>query len=86
MALPRPVIHTKHLSQVLPRVSEGLRTETFDPTNSEHLDAFTQLVFGGKQHPTLRFHLDRPFLDVRAMMHDRVARAYLAQHGYVLSV
>lgn len=79
MLQPTP-IHTKHKSQVLPKVFVGLQRAEFDPTNSDHLEAFEMLVHGGKQHPTLRFILEVPYLDVRSMMYDKVARLFLERH------
>lgn len=64
-------------SRILPRVFAPLNVEVFDPANSLHLEAFEMLAYKGRQHPTLRFHLEYPYLDVRAMMHDKVGRAYL---------
>ncbi len=64
-------------SNILPRATHGLRTETFDPRNKEHIQAFVMLTQRGRQHPTLRFILEHPYLDVRSMMYDKVGRAYV---------
>jgi hypothetical protein len=56
----------------------------FDVNNPEHLRAFHMLCIGDdpiKQHPTLRFQLDQPFLDVPSMMKHRVGQAYLTLKG-----
>lgn len=66
-------------STILPQVTVRLRTETFDPKNAEHIKAFVMLTQQGKQHPELRFVLEHPYLDVRAMMYDKVGRAYVEQ-------
>jgi predicted carbohydrate-binding protein with CBM5 and CBM33 domain len=59
---------------------------SFDPTNPQHIDAFEMLVIGVadkdgairyRQHPTLRFKIELPFVDVRSMMMERVAKAYV---------
>lgn len=63
-------------SNILPRAAVRLRTETFDPKNAEHVGAFVMLTQQGKQHPDLRFVLEHPYLDVRAMMYDKIGRAY----------
>lgn len=53
----------------------------FDPTNTEHIEAFHALCLGQrsdaghihiKQHPTLRFYLEENFPDVRSMMFHKV--------------
>lgn len=64
-------------STVLPRATIGLRAATFDPANPEHIEAFVMLTQQGRQHPTLRFTLEHPYLDVRAMMYEKVGRAYV---------
>jgi hypothetical protein len=78
--LQAPTIHTKHKSQILPKIFVGLERATFDPLNDEHLEAFEMLVYSGRQHQTLRFTLELPYLDVRSMMYDKVARLFLARH------
>lgn len=59
----------------------------FDVTNAKHLEAYAALSLGNvdergnihvKQHPTLRFHLEAPFVDVPSMMNHKVGHAYLA--------
>jgi hypothetical protein len=64
-------------STVLPRATIGLRAETFDPRNPEHIEAFVMITQQGRQHPSLRFTLEHPFLDVRSMMFDKIGRAYV---------
>jgi hypothetical protein len=58
----------------------------FDPTNAEHLEAFRMLCVNRdetgtlqlKQHPSLRFKLDRSqYSNVRDMMLVRVGEQYL---------
>jgi len=58
----------------------------FDVTNPEHLEAFRMLSLGSidekgnihtSQHPTLRFHLEGPFVDIPSMMNYRIGQAYL---------
>ena len=58
----------------------------FDPTNSEHLEAFKLLCIGNgeprdrfvvRQHPNLRFVLEEGFEDVRTMMLHKVGKQYL---------
>lgn len=66
-----------HQSTVLPHATARLRTETFDPTNLEHLRAFEMITQHGIQHPEIRFKLDHPYLNVPAMMHARIGKAYL---------
>ena len=63
-------------------------TVTFDTTNPDHLTAFRMLCLGDpdhngviRQHPTLRFSLEAPFVDVRVMMFHKVATAHLELVG-----
>lgn len=49
----------------------------FDPTNREHVKAFAQFEYCGQQHPTLRFVLKAPFLDVRTMIRSMIAEQYV---------
>lgn len=77
MPLPTPASGTRHLSQSLLGVHAQLSKETFDPTNPNHIEAYRMLVYEGRQHPTLRFTLEHPYLDVRAMMTDKIVRMYL---------
>lgn len=53
---------------------------TFDPTNPEHIEAFKMLVLEQptRQHPTLRFELEFPFVNVPQMMLYKIAGAYIA--------
>ena len=65
-------------------LSDVLKTPVvFDASDPEHLRAFKMVCIGDgpltpiRQHPTLRFHLEQPFTDVRAMMFHHVGEAYL---------
>lgn len=54
----------------------------FDPTNKDHIEAFSMLCLGVdndnfRQHPTLRFNIHHPYTDVRKMMFHMVARDYI---------
>lgn len=58
----------------------------FDPTNTEHLEAFKLLCIGNgeprekfvvRQHPNLRFVLEEGYEDVRTMMLHKVGKQYL---------
>jgi hypothetical protein len=58
----------------------------FDPQNLDHLKAFQMLSLGNKdergnihvkQHPTLRFHLESPFVSVPDMMNNIIGHEYL---------
>lgn len=55
----------------------------FDPYNEEHMEAFEYMCLGKngtfRQHPTLRFHLEDGFVDIRSMMLYKVGRAW-CQH------
>lgn len=51
----------------------------FDINNVEHVQAFARLIKDGRQHPTLRFTLEAPFLDVRSMLTSKVTHAWLEQ-------
>lgn len=77
MPLPTPASRTQHLAQSLLCANAQLSKETFDPTNPDHIEAYRMLVYEGRQHPTLRFTLEHPYLDVRAMMTDKIVRMYL---------
>lgn len=61
-------------STVLQNAHTSLRTVKFDPKNKEHIRAFVMLHYSGRQHPTLRFIVEQPFLDVRSMMIDKLIR------------
>lgn len=61
-------------SVVLQAAQSRLKTVSFDPRKAEHIKAFVMLHYGGRQHPTLRFHVEQPFLDVRSMMIDKLIR------------
>lgn len=50
------------------------RTEVpFDPSNPEHVKAFLLLQNESRQHPTLRFQLEQPFVSVFDMMKTKIA-------------
>lgn len=53
----------------------------FDPTNREHQVAFTSLTVFGRQHPTLRFRLESPYVDIRNMMFAKVGEEFARQQG-----
>lgn len=62
----------------------------FDPYNREHINAFEMQCIGearddGKvyfrTHPTLRFVLESPFVDIRTMMLYKVGQAYINLKG-----
>jgi hypothetical protein len=69
---------TKHLAATLAPVRERQQQVVFDVNNDEHMQAFEMLITQGKQHPTLRFRLEHPYVNVRAMMTEKVCRAHLA--------
>lgn len=68
---------TTRQSPVLARASAHLCQADFDPANVEHMKAFDLLVNHGRQHPTLRFRLEQPYLDIRSMMQAAVCKAYI---------
>lgn len=72
--LPAPSILPKH-------IATSYVLQEFDPRNKEHLWAFRMLTETGRQHSKIRFHLEHPYVDVRAMMYDKVAKAFLADNG-----
>lgn len=54
---------------------------TFNPNNKDHMEAFRLLVIGDskgviRQHPSLRFHLEEQFKDIRTMMIHKVGMAH----------
>ena len=51
----------------------------FDATDPQHVDAFASIVYNNRQHPTLRFEVKYPYVDMRVMMLDKIARAYTDQ-------
>lgn len=67
------------LPATLKSLHAHLQIEQFDPHNERHIEAFVMLTQKGRQHPSLRFVLEHPYLDVRSMMYDKVARAYVEQ-------
>lgn len=52
---------------------------TFNPFNREHVAAYLALAEQGRQHPTLRFELESPHVDVKAMMSAKMARAFASR-------
>jgi len=69
---------------------QGQRYVDFDPTNPEHMVAFQMQCLGNyedtgvihiRQHKTLRFNLEQPFLDVPSMMNHKVGKAYMKMMG-----
>lgn len=67
------------LTPVTSRATAHLQYVAFDAKNPEHIAAFKSLTKNGRQHPTLRFKLEAPFLDVRSLMIDKVLNAYMDQ-------
>lgn len=65
------------LQPSLTRATAHLQRVNFDVNDREHVMAFQGLIENGRQHPTLRFNLEAPFLDVRSMMTAKVTRAFL---------
>ena len=53
----------------------------FDPTNLDHITAFAALTQKNRQHPTLRFVLELPYMDIRTMMHAKVGEEYTRRAG-----
>lgn len=55
----------------------------FDPNNPEHLRAFKMLCLGDsptapiRQHESLRFTLESPYVDIRTMMIHKVSEAHI---------
>ncbi len=45
----------------------------FDPANADHREAYRMLIEDGKQHPTLRFVVNPPFIDAVTVMEKRLA-------------
>jgi hypothetical protein len=62
---------------ILPAYMQTIEKVYFNPKNKDHLTALSLLVEQNRQHPTLRFVLEQPYLDVRAMMLHKVAKAYI---------
>jgi len=59
-------------------------TVDFDPANPEHQVAYRMLVLGEngptsplRQHPTLRFNVDRPYDSVRDMMINKISEYFI---------
>lgn len=56
---------------------------TFDPSNRDHVVAFTSLTMFGRQHPTLRFKLESPYVDIRVMMLAKVGEEFIKRCGTI---
>lgn len=65
-------------AQVLNTFSKRFVYEKFDASNPKHVEAYVCLKKFGRQHPTLRFYIEDPFLTVPHLMESRVADAFLA--------
>lgn len=70
--------------------AQARRTVQFDANDKEHLEAFRMMAMGVEtpgggtrcqMHPTLRFELEYPFVDLRAMMMHKVAIQHLTHTG-----
>lgn len=48
----------------------------FDVNSPEHALAYAMLMFGDRQHPTLRFVLELPYGDVPSMMQAKISEKY----------
>lgn len=68
-----------HSAAALQEAMSNIQHVTFDIDNIEHIQALARLVKDGRQHPTLRFRLERPFLDVRSMLTSKITHAWLEQ-------
>jgi hypothetical protein len=64
------------MSNVLKKhFQNNILVQHFDPENPEHLEAYRMLDKEGRQHPSLRFHLNNVyFSDVPTMMARCIAR------------
>lgn len=65
-------------AQVLNTFSKRFVYEKFDASNPEHVKAYVCLKKFGRQHPTIRFYIEDPFLTVPHLMESRVADQFLA--------
>jgi len=70
---------TLPLVPVLYRAVSHLQFADFDPKVPEHVEAFVWLTQKSRQHPTMRFRLEQPYLDVITMMYDKIGREYAAK-------
>lgn len=61
-----------HSGQVLNSLTRSLNYQHFDPTLSEHLLAYKNFTAAGRQHPTMRFFLEEPYLDIPTMMRSKI--------------
>lgn len=68
------------LNPSITRATAHLEVVNFDASNPEHIAAFKSLAKDGRQHPTLRFKLESPYLDVRSMMTSKVLDVFFQQH------
>ncbi len=64
--------------QILNVFNKTFTYEKFDATNPEHVAAYVCLKQYGRQHPTLRFYLEDPFLTIPHLMESRIADAHVA--------
>lgn len=64
---------------VLSEKMSGLapRMVMFDPTLKDHLRAYYSTKYLGKQDPTLRFFLEKPFASIPAMMEHKISQELL---------
>lgn len=63
--------------QVLNTFTKAFSYQMFDAHNPAHIAAYQCLKHYGRQHPTLRFYLEEPYVSVPHMMEARIAEAYL---------
>lgn len=61
--------HHRHTSRIL--TSKPL--VDFDPRNPEHVDAAMHLLLNNKQHETIRFKVEWPFISVQQHVLHRMA-------------
>lgn len=64
-------------AQVLNSFSKHFVYEKFNASNPEHVKAYVCLKKFGRQHPTLRFYIEDPFLTVPHLMESRIADRFL---------
>ena len=51
----------------------------FDPLSVEHMKIAHTFLTVGKQHETVRFTLEAPYLDVRSMLLNKISNQYMAE-------
>lgn len=66
---------------VLNTFAKQYNYEKFDASNPEHITAYVCIKKLGRQHPTLRFYLEDPFLNIPDLMESRIGDAFLEQFG-----